>query len=119
MQGPTRRDVRLVRPPFDLPTLPMTDLDPDALCPEIRSILVERLGLEGVDPASIDDDAPFMEELGLDSVDALELVLGLEQRYDVQLVKQGLEREAFESIAKLAAFVVRRKGEAKSADGVA
>lgn len=91
-----------------------TDVSPESMRPEIKRILVERLFLEGVDPASIDDDAPFMQDLGLDSVDALELVLGLEQRYDVQLVKQGLEREAFESITKLAEFVARRRAEGAS-----
>lgn len=85
---------------------------PEDLTSEIKEILVDRLLLEGVDPASIDDDAPFMEELGLDSVDALELVLGLEQRYGVHLVKKGLERQAFESIRSLAAFVLKRKAEA-------
>lgn len=85
---------------------------PEELTSEIKEILVDRLLLEGVDPASIDDDAPFMEELGLDSVDALELVLGLEQRYGVNLVKKGLERQAFESIRSLAAFVLKRKAEA-------
>ena len=88
------------------------DARPEDLCPEIKSILVERLFLEGVDPASIDDDAPFMQDLGLDSVDALELVLGLEQRYGVDLVNKGLEREAFASIRALAAFVLRRRAEA-------
>jgi len=96
------------------PTSATDSARPEDLTPEIKEILVERLLLEGVDPASIDDDAPFMEELGLDSVDALELVLGLEQRFGVDLVKKGLERRAFESIRALAAFVLERKAEAEA-----
>lgn len=90
---------------------------PEELCPRIKSILVERLFLEGVDPTSIEDEAPFMQDLGLDSVDALELVLGLEQAFDVKLVEQGLEREAFQSVRALAAFVLRRKAEAAADAG--
>ena len=101
-----------------LPSSSMTDTsqqDPADLCPEIKTILVEQLFLEGVDPTSIDDDAPFMQDLGLDSVDALELVLGLERAYGVKLVEKGLEREAFESIRSLAKFVQRRQSEAAGA----
>ena len=49
------------------------------LRPRVKELIVRRLKLE-IDPKSIENEAPlFGEGLGLDSIDALELVLGLEQ----------------------------------------
>ena len=73
----------------------------------LKKILVERLKLQ-VDPAQIDDNAPlFGEGLGLDSIDALELVVGLEQEFGVQVPDEAVGREAFASINALAEFVVK------------
>ena len=74
----------------------------------IKSVIVERLMLEGLEPASIQDDDPlFGEGLGLDSVDALELVLGLEQEFGVRVNNDELGRESFASVAALAELVQR------------
>ena len=73
----------------------------------LKKLLVERLKLQ-VDPAQIDDNAPlFGEGLGLDSIDALELVVGLEQEFGVQVPDEAVGREAFASINALAEFVVK------------
>jgi acyl carrier protein len=73
----------------------------------LKKLLVERLKLQ-VDQDAIDDDAPlFGEGLGLDSIDALELVVGLEQEFGVQVPDEAVGREAFASINALADFVVR------------
>lgn len=85
---------------------PMTsDQDLKMLRPRIKELIVERLFIEGVEPASIDDEAPFMAELGLDSIDVLELLVGIEQEYSIKLVDTGLEREAFQSVRALADLV--------------
>ena len=53
---------------------------------ELATLVVECLNLEGVDPAQIDPDAPlFGGELGLDSIDALEIALAVSKRYGFQL----------------------------------
>ena len=73
----------------------------------LKKLLVERLKLQ-VEPGSIDEDAPlFGEGLGLDSIDALELVVGLEQEFGVQVPDEAVGREAFASISALAEFVVK------------
>jgi acyl carrier protein len=73
----------------------------------LKKLIVERLKLQ-VDQDSIDDDAPlFGEGLGLDSIDALELVVGLEQEFGVQVPDEAVGREAFASINALADFVVK------------
>jgi acyl carrier protein len=57
----------------------------------------------------IDDDAPlFGEGLGLDSVDALELVVALEKEFGIKIKSQELEREVFSSVASLSQFIEGR-----------
>ena len=81
--------------------------------PEIRSrikrLIVDALHLEGVSPAEIEDDAPlFGEGLGLDSVDALELVVALEKEFLIRIQSHEVGREAFASVSTMAAFVEGR-----------
>ena len=81
----------------------MEDLELD-----IKRLIVQSLNLEGVAPESIDSNAPlFVEGLGLDSIDALELGLALQKRYGVSLSAESEEvRAHFASVKALAAFVV-------------
>jgi acyl carrier protein len=70
------------------------------LCAEIKRMLVDRLDLP-VDPDWITDDQPlFGRGLELDSVDALEIVVGLEAKFRASVTDD--DREAFGSVAKLA-----------------
>jgi acyl carrier protein len=78
----------------------------------LKRLIVERLKLQ-VDPNTIDEDAPlFGEGLGLDSIDALELVVGLEQELGVQVPDEAVGKEAFASINALAGFVMKNSGKA-------
>ncbi|MCG8591441.1 MAG: phosphopantetheine-binding protein [Proteobacteria bacterium] len=81
--------------------------DPTALELELKKMIVEALVLEDVAPEEIESDAPlFVEGLGLDSIDALELAMVLEERYGVTLSEDPDEnRQIFESVRSLAAFV--------------
>jgi acyl carrier protein len=70
------------------------------LCAELKRMLVDRLELP-VDPGWITDDQPlFGRGLELDSVDALEIVVGLEATFGASVTDD--DREAFGSVAKLA-----------------
>jgi acyl carrier protein len=70
------------------------------LCAELKRMLVDRLDLP-VDPGWITDDQPlFGRGLELDSVDALEIVVGLEATFGASVTDD--DREAFGSVAKLA-----------------
>jgi len=80
---------------------------------ELKKLIVESLALEDIAPADIESEAPlFIEGLGLDSIDALELAMALEERYGVTIEEDPEEnREIFASVRSLARFVEqRRKG---------
>ena len=81
---------------------------PAELHDRIKKLIVTRLKLE-VDPASIDSAAPiFGGGLGLDSIDALELVLGIEQEFGVRIDDEEIGSSALASVEALAAFLVER-----------
>ena len=85
-------------------------LNGSALRPKLKELIVERLKLE-VEPDSIGDvDSLFGQEgLGLDSIDALELVLGIEQEFGVRIEDEEMGSQAFASVAALADFVEERR----------
>ncbi len=74
---------------------------------ELKILIVETLSLEEITPAEIETDAPlFVEGLGLDSIDALEIAMVLEERYGVTLDDDpDKNREIFASVKSLAGFV--------------
>lgn len=79
------------------------------LAPRVKDLIVRRLKLD-VDPASIQDDAPlFGEGLGLDSIDALELVLGLEQEFGIKVEDEEVGVKAFASVNALVDFIEQKK----------
>lgn len=66
---------------------------------ELKQALIEGLNLEDVRPEDIDDDAPlFGEGLGLDSLDAVEIVVLVQRAYGVEIKDMEEGREAFQSI---------------------
>jgi acyl carrier protein len=76
---------------------------------DIKRLIVQSLNLPGVDPADIEDDAPlFGAGLGLDSVDALELVVALERAYGIQVADDQIGRKVFASARTLTDFVNER-----------
>ena len=85
--------------------------DQESLHTEIKVLIVETLALEETTPTEIDTDAPlFGDGLGLDSIDALEIAMVLEERYGVALDDDPEENEkVFHSVRTLAAFVVQRQ----------
>lgn len=79
------------------------------LAPRVKELIVRRLKLD-VDPTSIQDDAPlFGEGLGLDSIDALELVLGLEQEFGIKVEDEEVGVKAFASVNALVDFIEQKK----------
>lgn len=84
----------------------------DALSLEIKKIIVESLALEDIAPEEIETEAPlFVDGLGLDSIDALELAMSLEEKYGVTVGDDPDENQKiFFSVASLARFVTEQRG---------
>lgn len=84
----------------------------------IKQVIVESLRLEGLEPAKIADESPlFGEGLGLDSIDALELVVAMEKEFGVTIPSEAVGKEAFGSVASLAAFVDSQRANGSVASG--
>ncbi|MCP4195687.1 MAG: acyl carrier protein [Proteobacteria bacterium] len=77
---------------------------------ELKKLILKAANLEDVEPDEIEDDAPlFVEGLGLDSIDALELSVALESEYGLNISDSDTARAAFASINTLSEFVVNNR----------
>ena len=78
---------------------------------EIKELIIKALVLEDITVADIETEAPlFVEGLGLDSIDALELALALEERYGVTIEEDPEKnQELFASVRHLADFVAANR----------
>lgn len=72
----------------------------------IKQLIIDALNLDGMTPEMIEDHQPlFGEGLGLDSVDALELIVAFEKEFGIKIRSHQLDREVFASVSSLARFV--------------
>ena len=82
-------------------------MDPTKLIDEIKQLIIEELDLREVKAADIADDAPlFGSGLGLDSLDALQLAMAVEERYGVEIPEDDRAKEIFASVAALTKHIV-------------
>ena len=83
----------------------------EALELRIKQVIVEALMLEDVNPEEIETEAPlFVEGLGLDSIDALELAVALHAEFGVRTKPDDeRNREIFYSVASLAKFIQQER----------
>jgi len=73
---------------------------------KLKNEIIEVLNLEDVKPEDIDENAPlFGEGLGLDSIDALELIVLMEKEYGIKLKDPNQGKEIFKSIKVMAEFI--------------
>jgi acyl carrier protein len=82
----------------------------EALKQELKSKIIEVLNLEDIAIADInDDDALFGDGLGLDSIDALELIVMLDKDYGIKLVDPKEGKTIFKSIETMAAYIAENR----------
>ena len=74
---------------------------------ELKQRIIEALNLEEMTPDDIDTDAPLFGEdgLGLDSIDALELIVLVEKRYGIKLASPAEGKAIFKSVRTIAEYV--------------
>jgi len=76
------------------------------LCEFLKKMIIETLRLEDITPGDIENEAPlFREGLGLDSIDALELVVAIEKIFNIIIEDEDVGKKAFASINALAVFI--------------
>ncbi len=81
------------------------------LIEKIKQLIITRLKLVDMTPEMIENNAPlFGEGLGLDSIDALELVLGLEKEFGVIIPDAELGKKVFQSVRTMAQYVLEQQG---------
>ena len=77
---------------------------------ELKKQIIEVLNLEDVQPEDIENDAPlFGEGLGLDSIDALELIVLMDKNYGIKLKDPSQGKEIFKSVAVMADFISKNR----------
>ena len=90
----------------------MNNEDLTALKHKLKNLIIEELSLEDVNPDEISDDAQlFGEGLGLDSLDAVELVVLLQRNFGIQIKDLEEGREIFKDLNTLAKYIIEHKPE--------
>ena len=80
---------------------------------KLKVLLVDQLSLDDVEPEEIEDDAElFGEALGLDSLDAVEIVVMLQRNFGMEVKDMEKSREVFRTISTLADYVYEKSEEA-------
>lgn len=83
----------------------------DALRTALKQMIIDTLRLEDVTVDDIEDDDPlFRDGLGLDSIDALELVVAIEKHFGIAIENEDVGKRAFASVAAMANFLQESLG---------
>ena len=86
----------------------------EELCKYLKKMIIDTLKLEEITAEEIKDDAPlFKEGLGLDSIDALELVVAIENIFNVIIEDEDVGKRAFASVNTLARFIQKEYNQGK------
>ena len=82
----------------------------DELKKELKEKIIEKLNLEDLTISDIgDDDALFIDGLGLDSIDALELIVMLEKDYGIKIIDPKEGKVIFKSIEVLSEYITKKR----------
>ena len=82
----------------------------EALVLELKNRIIEALNLEDITPEEIDENAPlFGTGLGLDSIDALELIVLLDKYYGIRLDDPKKGKEIFQSVKTMADYITAHR----------
>jgi acyl carrier protein len=86
----------------------------DNLKEKLKVQVIDRLNLKDLKPSDIGDDQPlFVEGIGLDSIDALELIVLLQQEYNINLSNADDGPRVFYSIRTMADYITANSGAVK------
>lgn len=78
----------------------------EELIPRLKSQIIERLHMDDMEPVELDEEMPLFGEItGLDSIDALELVVLLDVEYDIKIKDSKTARKILFNIRTMAEFI--------------
>ena len=84
----------------------------DKLMADLKRQIIAQLNLKDLKPEDIGDDQPlFVEGLGLDSIDALELIVLLQQEYHIKLSNADDGPKVFQSVRTMAEYITAHQGQ--------
>ena len=84
----------------------------DKLISDLKKQIIAQLNLQDVKPEDISDDQPlFVEGLGLDSIDALELIVLLQQNYKIKLSNAEDGPKVFHSVRTMAEYITAHQNQ--------
>ncbi len=83
----------------------------EELITQVKQMIITSLRIDGMTPEEIDSDAPlFGEGLGLDSIDALQLVVAMEKEFATVVPDAATGSKVFASVRSMAAFIEENRG---------
>ncbi|MCX6240462.1 MAG: phosphopantetheine-binding protein [Bacteroidetes bacterium] len=91
----------------------MNQIPTEELRTEIKNLILETLQITEIKPGEIDNDKPLFSgenTLTLDSVDALEIIMAIQRKYNLRIADQNLARSVIVSINTIAEFLVSEQG---------
>jgi len=80
---------------------------------EIKELIIQTLNIKNIRAEQVQDTVPLFSAeniLALDSIDGIELVVAIQERYQVRIADQNVARNVIESIDSIAEFIIRDKG---------
>jgi len=82
----------------------------EELINKVKQLIIDSLRIEGMSPEEIDTDAPlFGEGLGLDSIDALQLVVAMEKDFGVVVADAATGTRVFRSVRSMAEYIAEKR----------
>jgi len=87
--------------------LTMTQKNSDTVQDKVKSIIIEHLDLD-ISPQNLTQTENFLEEFGINSVDALELLLKIENEFDIEIDDDDLNAELLKSIKTLSDYITTK-----------
>jgi acyl carrier protein len=79
---------------------------------EIKELIIQTLNIKNIRPEQVPDSVPLFSPeniLNLDSIDGIELVMAIQDRFQVRIADQNVARNVLESIDSIAEFLIREK----------
>ena len=91
----------------------MTAEETTLLKTEIKELIIQTLNIKNIQAEQVPDSVPLFSAeniLNLDSIDGIELVMAIQEKYQVRIADQNVARNVLESVDSISEFVVREKG---------